>query len=117
MDGTIRVVDLERLVELRTLRPTGNTNPPLFSFSSDGHHWAACQMEETLGGSGISPQRVDLWRDENSGFRHSLLEHPLRIGRMQFDPSSTHLLTYCPRSSHSFLANQRRHIGPNYFPP
>ena len=92
MDGTIRVIDLERMAEVRTLKPSMTTNLVSARFSADGRHWAA----RPIGGlrdTVLAP--VELWRDDNGTLRHMLLQHPEPVGDFQFDSTSTHILTHC----------------------
>ena len=95
MDGTVRLIDLDRMKEVHRLVPSQTNNPAYFCDASpSGRQWVVYR----IGGADVwdKPQALDLFCEEGTTIRHLVLNHPkYAAGMRMFSPDSSRLLTVC----------------------
>ncbi len=105
-DNAMRLIDPEKLTELKVLRAQEtNTLFVTWSAAADGHYWA---MTELFREGGTAKGTVALWSLEGSGMRRRPLAHPAPLIHVTFNPDSSRLLTFCRDLESPGLAHERR---------
>jgi WD40 repeat protein len=95
MDGTVHLIDLDRMQEVHRLAPSQTNNPAYFCDASpSGRQWVVYRIWSAEFWD--KPQALDLFCQEGTAIRHLVLNHPkYAAGTRSFSPDSSRLLTTC----------------------